>query len=58
MENVRKQGKGESRDWYQFIRGGKSKSLNYSETIKVEGKSVMGYESIKGEIENFWGKIG
>ena len=37
-----RQGKGESRDWYQVIMGGTNKSLNYSETIKVEGKSVMG----------------
>ena len=41
LEVVRKQGKGESRDWYQCIRDEKNKSLNYSEIIKKEWKSVM-----------------
>ena len=41
-----------------MIRSGKNESLNYLETIKVEGKSVTGCENIKGRMENFWGKIG
>ena len=58
IETIRKQGEGQSRDWYQFIRGNKGKSLKSSETIKVDDRVVTGRENIKEEIEKFWGLIG
>ena len=58
LETIRKQGKGESRDWYNFIRGDGKKSLSYSETIKKDGKLIVGMENIKEELETFWGNIG
>ena len=50
IETIRKQGKGESRDWYQFIKGDNSKSSKFSQSIKSEGKVITGLKNIRKEI--------
>ena len=52
---IRDQGGGESRDWYQFIKG--KSSIKNTDVIRVDGKSISDVSEIKKEIEIFWGNI-
>ena len=57
LGKIREMNNGESREWYQFIRGSKEKSGTYPSTIRVGKKDITGMDNIQREIEKFWTNI-
>ena len=58
LDKIRSQGRGESREWYKFIRGNKGNGNKDGNSLKIEGKIISDPEVIKGEVEKFWRNIG
>ena len=50
LKKAREQGRGENRDWYNFIKGEGGNSFDYPDSIVIEGK-VITKQDIKQEIE-------
>ena len=53
LERVREKGNGETREWYDFIRGKKSSDC-FPKFIKVGDRVVDKPSEIKREVEKFW----
>ena len=57
LDKVIQKGKGETKNWYKFIRGDKRGDFEYPKYIKVGGVKVENEVEIKEAIENFWKEI-
>ena len=57
LDKIRGMNNGESREWYQYIKGHNSRTDTYPTVIRVGEKKVTGESNIQREIEKYWANI-
>ena len=57
VEDIRKKGEENSREWYKFLRGENSTEIETPKLIIVDGITITNEEDITKEIEKFWRNI-
>ena len=57
LNKIKEMNNGESREWYQFIKGDNGKTETYPNGIRVGKKNITGTYNIQREIEKYWTNI-